>query len=182
MRLHEHPDFAALVTAAAAERDLAEPFVEKDYWITEILRVVATTLPDRTIFKGGTSLSKGWALLDRFSEDIDLFVDPLVHPQLAKRTIDRTLKTLSNNVAMIEGLQLIDSNTIGGFGRSDTFEYSSLFTGIAGFPPTIRLETGIQSAKSPPTTSRSPRSSPASYAHEARPRNSTMSTGWNRSR
>lgn len=85
MRLHEHPDFTAFVTATAAERELAEAFVEKDYWITEILRVIATTLPDRAIFKGGTSLSKGWGLLDRFSEDIDLFVDPAVEPPLAKR-------------------------------------------------------------------------------------------------
>jgi predicted nucleotidyltransferase component of viral defense system len=73
MRLHENADFAAFVTVAAAENDLAETFIEKDYWITEILRVVAETLPGRAIFKGGTSLSKGWGLLDRFSEDIDLF-------------------------------------------------------------------------------------------------------------
>jgi looped-hinge helix DNA binding domain, AbrB family len=39
MRLHEHTDFAAFITASAAEHDLSEPFVEKDYWITEILRV-----------------------------------------------------------------------------------------------------------------------------------------------
>lgn len=60
MRLHQHPDFAAFVTTTAAQHDLREPFVEKDYWITEILRTIATTLPDRAIFKGGTSLSKGW--------------------------------------------------------------------------------------------------------------------------
>lgn len=39
MRLHEHTDFAAFTTASAAEHDLSEPFVEKDCWITEILRV-----------------------------------------------------------------------------------------------------------------------------------------------
>ena len=39
MRLHEHRDFAAFVTAAAAENDLSEQFVEKDYWITQILQV-----------------------------------------------------------------------------------------------------------------------------------------------
>jgi len=55
MKLHEHDDFAAFVTAAAAENDLAEAFIEKDYWITEILRVVADTLGERAIFKGGTS-------------------------------------------------------------------------------------------------------------------------------
>ena len=149
MRLHQHPDFTAFVTATAAERELAEAFVEKDYWLTEILRVVATTLPDRAIFKGGTSLSKGWGLLDRFSEDIDLFVDPTVDPPLAKRAIDRTLKNLSTDVASIDGLALLESNTIGGFGRIDTFGYRSRFSAIAGFPSTVRLEPGIQSGKQP---------------------------------
>lgn len=83
MRLHQHEDFAAFVTAAAAESELSEPFVEKDYWLTEILRTVADTVGDRAIFKGGTSLSKGWNLIDRFSEDVDLFVNPAVEPTLA---------------------------------------------------------------------------------------------------
>lgn len=82
MRLHQHDDFAAFVTAAATESELSEPFVEKDYWITEILRTVADTLGDRAIFKGGTSLSKGWNLIDRFSEYVDLFVNPAVEPTL----------------------------------------------------------------------------------------------------
>ncbi|MET0601137.1 MAG: nucleotidyl transferase AbiEii/AbiGii toxin family protein [Baekduia sp.] len=149
MRLHQHPDFAAFVTATAAEHDLREQFVEKDYWITEILRTIATTLPDRAIFKGGTSLSKGWGLLDRFSEDIDLFVDPAVDPPLARRAIDRTLKRLRDDVAAIDGLQLQETQTIGGFGRIDTFAYTTHFEGIAGFPATLRLEPGIQSGKQP---------------------------------
>jgi predicted nucleotidyltransferase component of viral defense system len=120
VRLHQHPDFAAFVTATAAEHHLREPFVEKDYWITEILRTIATTLPDRAIFKGGTSLSKGWGLLDRFSEDIDLFVDPAVDPPLARRAIDRTLKRLRDDVAAIDGLELQETRTVGGFGRIDT--------------------------------------------------------------
>ena len=149
MRLHEHPDFAAFVTATATETDLAEAFIEKDYWITEILRVVATTLPDRAIFKGGTSLSKGWGLLDRFSEDIDLFIDPAVYPPLAKRAIDRALKKLSDDVAAIDGLELLETNTIGGLGRMDTFGYRSTFSSVAGLPPTVRLEPGVQSGKAP---------------------------------
>jgi len=55
MRLAEHPDFAAFLAAAATESELPEAFVEKDYWITEILRTIATTLGERAIFKGGTS-------------------------------------------------------------------------------------------------------------------------------
>ena len=152
MRLHEHEDFAALITAAAAETELPEQFVEKDYWITEILRVVAATLPDRAIFKGGTSLSKGWNLLDRFSEDIDLFVNPRVEPALvSKRAVNRTLKKLNQDTQAVPGLTFVkaDSRTIGGFGRMDTFRYESRYPPVDGFPPTVRLEPSVQSGDQP---------------------------------
>jgi hypothetical protein len=155
MRLAEHPDFAAFLTAAATESELPETFVEKDYWITEILRTIATTLGERAIFKGGTSLSKGWDLLDRFSEDIDLFVDPAVEPPLRnERAINRAMKKLNRDVAAMPGLDFVraDSQTIGGRGRMDTFRYRSHFPELEGFPPTVRLEPGIQSGKQPIAT------------------------------
>jgi len=155
MRLAEHPDFAAFLAAAATEFELPEAFVEKDYWITEILRTIATTLGERAIFKGGTSLSKGWDLLDRFSEDIDLFVDPAVEPPLHnERAINRAMKRLNRDVAAIPGLDFVraDSKTIGGRGRMDTFLYRSHFPEVEDFPPTVRLEPGIQSGKQPTTT------------------------------
>nr|WKN38696.1 nucleotidyl transferase AbiEii/AbiGii toxin family protein [Tunicatimonas sp. TK19036] len=50
--------------------------IEKDWWVTLVLRVVFTLpVADHLVFKGGTSLSKGWNLIDRFSEDIDLALD-----------------------------------------------------------------------------------------------------------
>jgi len=50
--------------------------IEKDWWITLVLKAIQL-IPDadQFIFKGGTSLSKGWGLIDRFSEDIDLALD-----------------------------------------------------------------------------------------------------------
>jgi hypothetical protein len=155
MRLAEHPDFAAFLTEAATASELPETFVEKDYWITEILHTVATTLGERAIFKGGTSLSKGWDLLDRFSEDIDLFVDPAIEPPLRnERAINRVMKELNREVVAIPGLDFVraDSRTIGGRGRIDTFRYSSHFPELEGFPPTVRLEPGIQSGKQPTAT------------------------------
>lgn len=49
--------------------------VEKDWWVTQVLRVLFS-LPyaEHMSFKGGTSLSKAWNLIDRFSEDIDIAV------------------------------------------------------------------------------------------------------------
>ena len=50
--------------------------IEKDWWVTTVLRALFQ-LPyaDHLSFKGGTSLSKCWNLIDRFSEDIDIAID-----------------------------------------------------------------------------------------------------------
>lgn len=50
--------------------------IEKDWWVVKTLDVVFhTEIAGHTVFKGGTSLSKAWGLIDRFSEDIDLALD-----------------------------------------------------------------------------------------------------------
>ena len=49
-------------------RGLRPALVEKDYYVTEALRIIAATRGDRVIFKGGTSLSKGWNLIQRFKQ------------------------------------------------------------------------------------------------------------------
>ncbi len=56
--------------------DLPAFAVEKDWWVVKTLDVIfGTKISDHTVFKGGTSLSKAWGLIDRFSEDIDLALD-----------------------------------------------------------------------------------------------------------
>ncbi len=50
--------------------------IEKDWWVTLALRAIFTLpIGKHLVFKGGTSLSKGWQLIERFSEDIDLVLD-----------------------------------------------------------------------------------------------------------
>lgn len=50
--------------------------VEKDWWVVQTLSILfQTEIGKHLVFKGGTSLSKGWNIIDRFSEDIDLAVD-----------------------------------------------------------------------------------------------------------
>ncbi|MEO5634718.1 nucleotidyl transferase AbiEii/AbiGii toxin family protein, partial [Gaiella sp.] len=75
MRLFEREEFEQAILQAARRLGVSEQFVEKDYYVTEILRIVVEQLDDKAVFKGGTSLSKGWGLINRFSEDIDLFVN-----------------------------------------------------------------------------------------------------------
>jgi hypothetical protein len=67
-----------LVFVQAEERlGLQAASIEKDFWVCWTLRELAglPELGEHLTFKGGTSLSKGWKLIDRFSEDIDLVVD-----------------------------------------------------------------------------------------------------------
>ncbi len=156
MKLFEHPDFDQLVIQTRQHLNvpgLTEQLIEKDYYVTETLRIVATHLPTHAIFKGGTSLSKVWQLIQRFSEDVDLFVDPQRYtPPLGKNGIDRELKTLRNNVAGFPAFELIESKTSGGFGRSDHFRYPQRFGGAASIRDTVLLESGTASGREPVIT------------------------------
>ena len=93
MKLFEHKDFEQAILGAEQHfraRKLRPAIIEKDYYVTEALRLIAAVAPDKIIFKGGTSLAKGWNLIQRFSEDIDIFLDPLAFkPALGKNAIDR---------------------------------------------------------------------------------------------
>ena len=60
----------------ASKKGLSSAVVEKDWWVVNTLAVVfSLEYSQFLIFKGGTSLSKGWNLIQRFSEDIDLALD-----------------------------------------------------------------------------------------------------------
>ena len=50
--------------------------IEKDLWVTAILQIIfSLPFAENLVFKGGTSLSKVWNAIERFSEDIDLAID-----------------------------------------------------------------------------------------------------------
>ena len=155
MRLCEHPDFEqAIIRATDHFRALGlrEALIEKDYYVTEALRIIEQVAGPRVIFKGGTSLSKGWSLIQRFSEDIDIFLDPTgFEPPLGKKGIDRELKKLRDVVGQHPALTFVDqeSQTIGGFGRNDRFEYPQLFAGAGEIRNRVFVEAGTASGRQP---------------------------------
>lgn len=58
------------------QKELSISAVEKDWWVVQTLSIIfSMEYANVLIFKGGTSLSKGWNLIQRFSEDIDLALD-----------------------------------------------------------------------------------------------------------
>ncbi|MCM0685665.1 nucleotidyl transferase AbiEii/AbiGii toxin family protein [Akkermansia massiliensis] len=67
----------AVYEQAAARLGILPESIEKDFWVSLILKTIFShpSLGEVMTFKGGTSLSKGWHLIKRFSEDIDLVID-----------------------------------------------------------------------------------------------------------
>jgi hypothetical protein len=155
VKLFQHADFEQAVIRAAEHfrpRGLREAIIEKDYFVTEALRIIEQEAGGKIIFKGGTSLSKGWNLIQRFSEDIDIFLDPTAFaPPLGKKAIDRELKKLRVAVADHPGLRFIEaeSQTIGGFGRNDRFEYAQRFAGAGEIRNRVFVEAGTASGREP---------------------------------
>ena len=88
-----------VLTQAAGKTGLPVQAVEKDLWVTVVLQMVFTLpIADKLVFKGGTSLSKVWKVIRRFSEDIDLAIDPSIwgfEGNLTKRQIKRLRKASS---------------------------------------------------------------------------------------
>lgn len=66
----------AVFNAIAAEKGMTPFAVEKDWWVSRTLEIIfQMPIAQHLVFKGGTSLSKAWKLINRFSEDIDLAID-----------------------------------------------------------------------------------------------------------
>ena len=67
--------FRDLLQASSEDLKIPVQLIEKDYYISAILRSLSkSTYSRQIVFKGGTSLSKAYQLIDRFSEDVDFAV------------------------------------------------------------------------------------------------------------
>src|SRR5208337_2670386 len=90
----------------------------------------------------------------RFSEDIDIFLDPSAfNPPLGKKGIDRELKKLRQAIELHPALTFVESEsqTIGGFGRNDRFAYAQKFGGAGEVASRVLVEAGTASGREPTT-------------------------------
>lgn len=147
--LYQRDDFLDLVEEAARRKRIPNPaIVAKDYFVTEALRIIAREFGAYVLFKGGTSLSKGWGLIDRFSEDIDLYVRPA-------GTEDETRERFRGIADAVGQFSGFTSRT----GRkekpkiwnswTEEFQYEVGHDARDAIRPTVLLEAGIQSAEQP---------------------------------
>lgn len=78
--------FEQVLLRVSEDTGIEASIIEKDYYVTLFLRRIVTKLPN-IIFKGCTSLSKCYKLINRFSEDIDLNIETESHPTEGQRKI-----------------------------------------------------------------------------------------------
>lgn len=97
MTLHKDlENFKALISLTARDMGILEFYIEKDYWVTYILKKLSeSSFRNEVVFKGGTSLSKGYNAINRFSEDIDL---QLTNPSLSDNQKKKLLKNIEEEI------------------------------------------------------------------------------------
>jgi hypothetical protein len=141
-------DFAGAIDNAARELRLAAEFVEKDYWVTQVLRALHRCYPGWFVLKGGTSLSKGYNLIDRFSEDVDILVNPAKNDSAKSR--EQRLLAMTDGVTSEIGVKWVPARDPGrgkAAHRADVLIYPRLPRPRTVFVPVedrgVLLETGF---------------------------------------
>lgn len=141
MNLHSDKEaFKEIIALAAEKFGYEQSHVEKDYWVSKILRDISLSeYADKTYFKGGTSLSKAYGLIERFSEDLDLFV--FTGDKAASKQAEKTLnKKLSKYIAKLNNdIYKDDLSEAGGNYRKLYFSYENIFQS-AGLKEHLEVE------------------------------------------
>jgi len=141
--------FSEAINLASYQTGIMASAVEKDYYVTMLLRYLSQCLPN-IVFKGGTSLSKCHHVINRFSEDIDLTTNiPLTQSQkkLWKQEILRITEEL--------GLSVLNTDTIRS--RRDFNKYLIAYDSVlpqigTALQPTVIIETSFTAISFPTVT------------------------------
>ena len=137
--LHKDKErFKEAIDLTVYRTGFAPEVVEKDYYITLLLKVLAAEL-SFIVFKGGTSLSKCHRVIERFSEDVDLCVDTKLS-QGQKKKVKETIVKLSEEL----GLKVVNAEQTRS--RRDynryVIEYSPVYQNIEEvIKPVVLIET-----------------------------------------
>ena len=125
--LHNNNElFRQIILRTSEDTGIKPAIIEKDYYVTLFLKAIVKELPD-IIFKGGTSLSKCYKLIDRFSEDIDLNIDTKSNPTEGQR---RNLK--KSIVSAIESFGFIIANSDNIRSRRSYNKYFVVYPSVFG--------------------------------------------------
>lgn len=154
--LHHHSDFKDLLSIIAEEKSIDPYLVEKDYWIMQSLYGLQK-LRLQFELKGGTSLSKAYKIIHRFSEDIDIHIQPPKELNINENPKNTNINNSKKRLAFFDSLaQTIDIDGIAEVVRDTNFDdekyyrsggirliYPSHFQSVPGIKEGILLEVGF---------------------------------------
>lgn len=142
-------EFAGLMDAAAGDLGIPPGDIEKDIWVVEVLRSIFRPIDGaRVVFKGGTSLSKAYGLIERFSEDVDLLVVADAGMSAGQR--ERVLKTLPGRAAEELGIETKkEGESDRGVHRAERLHYGAIYPDTGRVVPGVLLEMGIRGGSEP---------------------------------
>ncbi|MDR3293812.1 MAG: nucleotidyl transferase AbiEii/AbiGii toxin family protein [Clostridiales bacterium] len=155
MPLHNDKElFEQTIMEIFEEKKIKREIIEKDYYVTMILKELTKELP-HLMFKGGTSLSKCYKLIERFSEDIDLTLEDEFttqgQRQKVKEAIVKVCGGLGLNILNLEETRSkrefnrykIDYPSSFGTGKLKQYVYIETAFLVKSFPSEIKSATSI---------------------------------------
>ncbi len=162
-------DRRIILIQTSIKKGLLPVVIEKDLWVMIALRAIySTEISDHLVFKGGTSLSKAWRIIERFSEDIDLAIDRSffgLEGDLSKTSVknlrkasckyvDEKFHLLLQNALESNGVKEFELH-VAKFEESDTdplaieLRYKSLVENQEYLQPRILIEMSARSLREP---------------------------------
>ena len=115
--------FRNAIQATSDALNILPVFIEKDYWISLILkRLSKSKYVDSVVFKGGTSLSKGFKLINRFSEDVDIAVIDVA--DISGNQLKTLIRTVEKDIARdLEEIKVEGVTSKGSRFRKSVYKY-----------------------------------------------------------
>lgn len=149
MYLHKEDKelFHDIIVTVSERSGIEESIVEKDYYVTMILKELTFRNPD-VVFKGGTSLSKAYQAIERFSEDIDITFEEHIGEERRKKIKYNLIEPISEVLGLpIENWDKVESD-------KDYNHYDFLYDSIISaeknvLRPYVKLETALMTYSYP---------------------------------
>lgn len=140
--------FRDVILLTSQKLEVSEDIVEKDYYVTLILKKLSQ-IDYPIVFKGGTSLSKAFNVIDRFSEDIDITFSEHLGEARRKKLKYKILKPIADELGLvIRNFDSVESD-------KNLNHYDFYYEPVAGdrvinaIPPYVKLETSLMSYSFP---------------------------------
>ena len=138
--------FQPTIEAAGERLGISALAVEKDYWVSQALRVLSDEFPDDFVFKGGTSLSKAYGLIERLSEDIDLLI---MVGSRSRGAVDRLMKDMGVVVGRTLAATPVSEHAERGKHRTYRFGYPTEQAQTKAIATSVLLEMGVRGGARP---------------------------------